>query len=92
MKNLLTKEDIKVGKYITVIRSAKKLINKDTGKITYDQSFQDECLLITAVDLPLIRVEIMDILYSTYTINLDEYVIRLLSDDFVKQVLKDIEK
>jgi len=88
MKNLLTKEDIEVGKYITVIRSSKKLINE----ITYDQSFQDECMLITAVDLPLIRVRTMGTLQGNYTINLDTYVVRLLSDDFVKQVLKDLKK
>jgi len=91
MKSLLTKEDIKVGKYITVVRSAKKLIDSITGEVTYDQSFQGDCMLVTAIDLPLIRVRIMNILYPTYTINLDKYVIRLLSDEFVKQVLEDIK-
>jgi len=92
MKNILIKEDIGLGKYITVVRSSKKLINENTGKVTYDQSFQGDCMLVTAIDLPFIRVKIMDIKYPTYTINLDEYVVRLLSDDFVKQVLEDIKK
>ncbi len=90
MQKLLTKEDIKIGIYITVVRSVEKIIHPITNNITYDQSFQNDCMLINAVDLPLIRVHIINSSNHTYTLNLDKYIIRELKLEFVDQILKEL--
>ena len=85
IKNLITKEDITVGRYFTVISGPTLTI--DSKKIE-DKSYQNDCLKIVGVDFPLITYEDVRYSHNCGIINLNRFSIRFLTDEFIDSIKK----